>query len=235
MSVWSVGAHGPIEKHEQNLWTIEGAVPDTPLKRRLALVRLGDGSVVVHSAICLDDATQREVEAWGPIRFIVVPNRFHRLDARAYAERYPEARVVCPDPARKFVQNKTRVDGNLTLLPVDAGLSAEKLDGSKIEEHVLVVRSGARVTLVFNDTVFNLPKLDGFKGWVYGVIGSTGAPKMTPLMRLVSLGDRAALHAQLAKLAATPGLVRVVPGHGTIVEGAAEATAMLTAVAAGLA
>jgi hypothetical protein len=235
MSVWSVGEHGPLEKHEPNLWTVEAAVPSMPLKRRMALVRLDDGSVVVHSAICLDDATQREVEAWGPIRFIVVPNRFHRLDARAYAERYPEARVICPDPAQKFVQNKTRVDGNLTLLPADPGLSAEKLAGSKLEEHVLVVRTGARVTLVFNDTVFNLPKLGGFKGWMYGVIGSTGAPKMTPLMRLVSLGDRAALHAQLEKLTATPGLVRVIPGHGTIVEGAAQATAMLKAVTAGLA
>lgn len=232
---WNVGQHGALQKLEANLWTVEGAVPNMPLLRRMTLARLGDGSVVVHSAICLDDAAQREVDAWGPVRYVVVPNRFHRLDAAAYAERYPEARVVCPEAARRFVAKKTRVDGNLSLLPADASVRSERLTGSRIEEHVFVVSSAERTALIFGDTVFNVPKLPGFRGWVYGAIGSTGAPKVTPLMRLVSVGDRLALGAHLATLAATPGLFRVIPGHGFVVEGAAEAPAMLRAVSAGLA
>jgi hypothetical protein len=235
MATWNVGEHGALEKLEPNLWTVEAAVPNLPLRRRMTLVRLGDGSVVVHSAVCLAEALQREIDAWGTVRFVFVPNGWHRLDARAYAERYPDARVVCPDGARKLVAKKVRVDGNPSLVPADSTLALEKLRGSRIEEHALVVRSGERVSLVFGDTVFNLPKLSGFHGWVYGAIGSTGAPKVTPLMRLVSVNDRSALRAQLETLTATPSLYRVIPGHGTVVEGASDATAMMHAVCAGLA
>ncbi len=232
MSNWHVRGHGPIAKLEANLWEVEGEVPGMPLKRRMTLVRLGDGSVVVHSAICLDEDAQREVEAWGAVRYVIVPNGWHRLDAPAYAERYPDARVVCPDPARKSVKKKVRVDGNLSFIPPDPSLVCTPLAGSSIEEQVLTVRSGERTSLVFCDTVFNLPKLSGFKGWAYGVIGSTGAPKVTPLLRTLAVRDRRALGGHLESLASTPGLTRVIPGHGAVVEGDTAAPAMLRAVAA---
>lgn len=231
---WRVHGHGPLEMLEENLWHVEADVPGMPMKRRMVAVRLASGALVVHSAVCMDDQRQRELDAWGPVEFIVVPNGWHRLDARAYAARYPNARVVCPDLARKLVAKRVRVDGNLSLVPSDPALACQVLAGSSIGEHVLCVTSNGRVTLVFNDTVFNLPKLPGFKGFVYGLVGSTGAPKVTPLMRMVSVRDKAALRAQLEKLAATPGLFRVIPGHGAIVEGESESRAMLESVAAGL-
>src|SRR5262249_11075627 len=164
------------------------------------------GSLVVHNGICLEESAQQSLDALGPVRFIIVPNGWHRTDAAAYAARYPEARVLCPDPARSRVAKKVRVDGNLSLLPADPALTSAALEGSSIAEHVLTVRSGSGVTLLFTDTLFNLPKLPGFKGWFYGAIGSTGAPKVTPLMRLVAVRDRAALRRHLEALASTPGL-----------------------------
>jgi len=231
---WRVSGHGPLEKLEDDLWHVEADVPNMPMKRRTVAVRLASGALVVHSAVCLDEPRQRELEAWGSVEFIVVPNGWHRLDAPAYAARYPKARVVCPEPARKLVAKRVRVDGSLSLVPSDPGLACELLAGSSIGEHVLRVTSNGRVTLVFNDTVFNLPKLAGFKGFVYGLIGSTGAPKVTPLMRIVSVRDKVALRAQLETLAATPGLFRVIPGHGAIAQGERESRAMLENVAAGL-
>ena len=231
---WNVLDNGPIEKLEENLWAVEGGIPALPMKRRMTVVRLGDGSLVVHNAICLEENAQRELDAWGRVRFIVVPNGWHRIDAPAYAARYPDAKVVCPDPARRRVAKKVRVDGNLSLLPADPSLAHVALEGSSIAEQVLSVRSGRRTTLVFNDTLFNLPKLPGFKGWVYGLIGSTGAPKVTPLVRTVSVRDRAALRRQLEILAETPGLERVIPGHGFSAEGADPAHHVLRAAAASL-
>ncbi len=231
---WNVLDNGPIEKLEENLWEVEGSVPGMPIKRRMSVVKLGDGSLVVHNAICLEEQAQRELEAWGPIRFVIVPNGWHRIDAPAYAARYPDAKIVCPDPARKGVSKRVRVDGNLSLLPVDPGFTHVALEGSSIAEHVLTVRSGRRSTLVFNDTVFNLPKLPGFKGWVYGLIGSTGAPKVTPLLRAVSVRDRAALRRHLETLADTPGLERIIPGHGFIAEGPDDAHRVIRAAAASL-
>ena len=40
------------------------------------------------------------IEALGPITAIVVPNEFHRLDAPAYAARYPAAKVYAPRGGR---------------------------------------------------------------------------------------------------------------------------------------
>jgi hypothetical protein len=229
---WNVLSNGPLEKLEENLWEVEGEVPGLPMKRRMTLIRLDDGSVVVHNGICLAEEAQREIEAWGHVRFIIVPNGWHRTDAAAYAARYPDAKVLCPDPAKKLVTKKVRVDGNLSLLPAVPTLQHAPLAGSKIAEHVLTVRSGSRTTLVFNDTLFNLPKLPGLKGMIYGAIGSTGGPRVTPLMRLVSVGDRGALRRHLEELATIPSLARVIPGHGFVAESAEKAQALLrTAIA----
>lgn len=231
---WRVLDNGPLEKLEENLWEVEGSVPGMPLKRRMTVVRLGDGSLVVHNAICLEEQAQRELDAWGPVRFVIVPNGWHRMDAPAYAARYPDAKLLCADPARKAVSKRVRVDGNLSVLPADPTLTHVALEGSSIGEHVLTVRSGRRTSLVFNDTVFNLPKLPGFKGFVYGLMGSTGAPKVTPLMRAVSVRDRAALRRHLETLADTPGLERIIPGHGFLAEGPHAAHHVMRAVAASL-
>jgi hypothetical protein len=231
---WTVRDNGPIQKLEENLWEVESRITIVPMKRRMSVIRLTDGSLVVHSAICLAEEAQAELDRFGPVRFIVVPNAFHRMDAPAYAARYPDAKVLCPDPVRGAVARRVRVDGSLDDLPADPTLSHGALAGSSIQENVLTVRSGGRTTLVFNDTVMNLPPLPGFKGWIYGAIGSTGAPKVTPLMRLVSVRDRAALRANLETLAALPDLYRVLPGHGARVEGTSEAPAMMRTVAAGL-
>ena len=66
----------------------------------------------------------------------------------------------------------------------------------------------------------NLPKLPGFKGWLYGVTGSTGGPRVTPLMKVYAVNDKGALRQHLDQLTNVPGLVRAIPAHGAMVEGA---------------
>jgi hypothetical protein len=230
---WRVLPNGPLEKLEDNLWEVEGTIPGMPLNRRMTLVRLADGSIVVHNAICLKEEEQAEIERWGRIGYIIVPNGFHRIDAARYAARYPDAKVLCPDPARKAASKVVRIDGNLTEIPMDPGLSVEKLAGESIEEAVLIARSGSgRTSLVFNDSLMNLPRYPGFKGWLYQALGSTGAPKVTPLIKLYGVKDKAALRAHLERLAALPGLVRAIPGHGAVVEGAGTADVMRGVAAA---
>jgi hypothetical protein len=75
----------------------------------------------------------------------------------------------------------------------------------------------------------NLPHLPGAQGLLLRAIGSTGGPRVTPLARLVAVSDRRALAASLERLARTPGLARLVPSHGAIVE--ADAARVLADVA----
>lgn len=214
---WTIHPHGAIRTLEDNLWTVSGHIPGVPmpLRRTMTVVRLGDGRLVLHSAIALAPTSLAQLESWGEPAFVVVPSGYHRIDAPAYKKRYPRAVVVCPPKSRKRVEERVPVDGGYELLPDDPALEAVHLDGSC--EGVLIAKSGAeheRATLIFNDVLFNQDPLPGLAGRLYGLLGSTGGPKVPPLARWFLVDDRAALRSHLELLARRPGLVRLIPGHG---------------------
>src|SRR5882757_7923482 len=87
---WNVKWHGPIERLAENLWWVQGAIPNMSLKRTMVIVRLSDGRLVIHNGIALGAEAMEEIERWGRPAFLLVPNGIHRLDAPAYKRRYPE-------------------------------------------------------------------------------------------------------------------------------------------------
>jgi hypothetical protein len=221
---WTVVAHDPVERLEENLWAVEAAVPRLALRRRMSIVRLGDGRLAFHNAVPLVEPDMRALEAWGTPAFLIVPNGHHRLDVHAWKARYPALRVLCPPPVRARVAEVAPVDGALDALPADAALRAEPLAGARSGEAALVVRSGERTSILFGDAVFNVPHAGGVGGLILRLIGSSGGPRVTPLARRVLVADARALADHLERLAATPGLARLVPSHGRIVSEGAAAT-----------
>jgi hypothetical protein len=63
---------------------------------RMAIVRLEDGGLWVWSPVALDDELARGVDALGPVRCLVTPNKLHHLFLRDWMTRWPEARVHAP-------------------------------------------------------------------------------------------------------------------------------------------
>jgi hypothetical protein len=211
---WDVLPHLPIEKLEPNLWRVQGSLRGMALKRVMTLVRLDDGRIVVHSAIALEDEAMAEIEAWGKPAVLLVPNGYHRLDAPAWVERYPDLEVMCPSGARPRVEAVVRVDGDYGDLDAGKTLKIETLDGIAAAEGVLTVRSPSGTTLVFNDAVFNMPHGRGLAGWFFRyVTASTGGPRVPRLFRWFVVKDRAAFGAHLERLADTPGLIRIIVSH----------------------
>jgi hypothetical protein len=215
---WTVLPHGDLAQHDDNLWSAVGAIPDMPmpLERRMVIVRRGDGSLLIHNAMALAEHAMKAIEALGEPRVLVVPNGWHRLDAHAMKQRYPTIRVLCPEAAGEKVREVVAVDGHYDALDRDDALRVEILEGSKWGEGVFVIRSGARVTLLFNDTFMNQPHLPGFSGFVYKLLGCSGPARVHPFCKRTA--KRKVLRAHLERLAAIPGLARVVPGHGDVVE-----------------
>jgi hypothetical protein len=227
---WTVLRHDAIEKHEDNLWTLEGDLPGMALRRRMTLARMADGRVVVYGAMCADEATMKQITDWGEPAVMIVPNGFHRLDAHAWRERFPKTRVYCPEGSAKRVRDVVEVHGLCEDLKGDDTVRYETLDGVGKQEGVLTVQSGGRVTRVFNDVFFNHPDLPGFAGWVMkNITDSTGGPKTTRIARLFLVKERVAFQAHLLKLANEAGLSRLVPGHGQVIE--RDAPSVLRAVA----
>lgn len=220
---WEVLPHGEIVPLAENLWRVEGALPNMDLKRCMVVARTSTGELVLHSAIAMDEAHMAELEALGRPAWLVVPNGWHRLDAPRYKARYPGLVVVCPQQARKNVAAKVPVDGTYADFPSldpEGTVRLEHIDADRHMEGILSVRSADGVTLVFGDTLFNLPHQHGPFWFVYGrILGSTGGPKVTPIGRLMMLFTRSggAFRAAVGRWLDRGGVVRLVPAHGDVV------------------
>lgn len=228
---WTVLGHGPLREHSPNLWSVEGDLPGMGLKRRMTLARRAGGGVAIHNAIALEEDLMKKIEGWGKPELLIVPNGWHRLDSATFKKRYPDAKVVCPAGARAKVEQVVGVDHTYGDAPGDDVVSFEHLDGTNEVEGVMRVKSGEGVTLVLNDVLFNVPRLPGFEGLVMKLLGSTGGPKVTRISRLFTVKDKGALRAHFERLA-TDDVVRIVPGHGDLIE--TDAAKLLRQVAATL-
>jgi hypothetical protein len=216
---WNVLPHRPIEKLSPNLWRVEGDLKDMPLKRVMTLAKRTDGTLVVHNAISLEDTAMAEIDDFGKVAYVIVPNGFHRLDAAAYRTRYPDAQFFAPSGAREKVQQVVDVHGACEDFPADESVSYTTLAGTGGGEGVLTVKSNEEVTLVLNDVVFNMPHVPGIKGYVLRyVTASTGGPRVSRVGKLFLIKDKAALRAHLNRLADTPRLRRIIVSHHRVIE-----------------
>lgn len=220
---WTVHPHQPLVKHESNLWTVEGSLRNSEIRRRMTLVRMNDGGVVVISPVPLNDESMRDIEAWGPVRILIPPNPFHDMDIGPYARRYPDAKVLCVPQIHKKIRARARVDGTLHDVPPNQGLRVETLEGTRADEPCFVVdnadATGTR-SLIFTDAVFNQPHVGGTWGTLFRWLGSTGGPRVTKVFKTAAVKDRGAFRASMQRLFALPGVTRVVMAHGHVAEGA---------------
>ena len=82
---------GLVWIHERHLW-----FSGVKLRARCTVIRLEDGSLLLHSPAPLTPQLADELRALGPVRWLMVPNRFHHLATPAAAKFYPDAKVVGP-------------------------------------------------------------------------------------------------------------------------------------------
>jgi hypothetical protein len=210
---WTVLPHNPIDVLAPNLWRVE-CVMNKYNRRVMILARLGDGRILIHNAIALDEASMARIDEWGTVAAILIPNRFHRQDAHIMHERYPNAKVYAPRAALAAASKATPCDGSYADIPTDDTVSVHALDGIGEREGALLVRSDDGVSAVFCDTLLNLRKLSGLMGVLMYPTGMLSVPRPTSLL---FAKDKKALRSSLEKVAAQDRLVRVIPGHGQIV------------------
>lgn len=221
---WAVHPHGDLEPLAENLWRVEGTLPNMDLERCMVVARTTAGELVLHSAVAMDDAHMAELEALGTPKYLVVPNGWHRMDAPRYKARYPDMVVICPTKARAMVEQKLPVDGtydDFASLDPEGSVRLEQFDAERHAEGAMVVTSEDGITLAFADSLFNLPHRPGMFWFVYGkLLGSTGGPKITLIGRMMMLFTRSKrpYRAFLQRWADDGRVVRLIPGHGEVVD-----------------
>jgi hypothetical protein len=211
---WNVFPHRPLEKLTENLWRVEGDLPQGDGTRVMTLARLRDGRLVIHNAMALEEPVMKEIEAFGTPAAIVVPNGFHRLDAKVYKQRYPDAKVYCPAAARKKVEQVVPVDGTLDDAPNDATVGFKHLEGTRDGEGVLHVKSSDGITLTFNDAICNLGSVSGIMGFF---LAPTGRASVSRMARWLVMKEKDPFRAHLGRLAETPSLQRIIVSHGAMI------------------
>jgi hypothetical protein len=227
---WQVLAHEPIVTLADNLLWVRGALPGLSLKRVMVVVRLGDGRLLIHNGIALDEAAMVEIERFGEPAFLIVPSGGHRLDAPAYKKRYPALRVFTPRGAREKVEQVLAVDGCYEDFASSDVAYFERLNGVADTEGALIVRSNDGVSVVLNDCMFNMDTKRDVLGFLFTtVFGSAPGPRVSRLAKLAIIKDKRALRADFERLADLPGLTRVIVAHEKIASGPDARAALLQA------
>src|SRR5437762_11219442 len=98
---WTVLPHGKLTQIEDNILTVTGDIPMPVgnLTRRMTVVRLRDGRLVIFSPVALDENEMRVIEDFGEPAFLIIPNSHHRLDSKIWKDRYPTIKVITPQGA----------------------------------------------------------------------------------------------------------------------------------------
>jgi hypothetical protein len=126
------------------------------LGTRMTVIRMKDGGLFVHSPVTLTEEVRKQVEALGPIRYIVEPNMLHHLYLKPWQERYPKALNFAPPKLRRRYEDlRWERDLGDTVEPE----FAEEFDqlilrGSWFMEEVVFFHKATK-TLLVGDIVMN--------------------------------------------------------------------------------
>jgi hypothetical protein len=215
---WIVGHHGPLHEIEPGLLTVVGeiAMPLTRFPRRMTVVALDRGRTAIYSPIPLREPDMRRIEGLGDPTYLIVPNPAHRLDIRAFHNRYPKAKIVTAPGAKTAVSEAVK--------PVQVGANLGKaaklivVPGTADRELAMLV-GGKSLSLVTNDIIGNVQSPRGAGGWLINRLLRFGPKPHVPRdVRGLLIEDKAALAAQLQEWAEIEGLARLLPSHGQIID-----------------
>jgi hypothetical protein len=213
---WEVSKHDPIEKLDDNLWSVRTALPKNRNgDRRMAIAKLQDGRLVFYNACPLEEPAMEQIAAWGKPSFLILPYNLHMMDGHAFQQRLG-LKVYGPKHDAKMAK-RVKVEGGFEDFPADPSVQIIPVEGTKHGEPVMVVRSGdgKRTSLVFCDLFMNIPSEGA--GFVPRLVGLAGGPRVPWVMKMMFVKDAPSFKKQLLGWAEEPSLARLIPSHGAIV------------------
>ena len=221
--------HRPLTSLAANLWQVEGSLANG-LPRNMTVHRLPDARLLLYSVVAMHPAEMEALERLGRPAILVMPHDRHQMDAPFYKRRYPDLRVLAPDPRHP---RKVPVDGDLGELAA-LGINAYVLPGTTYHEAVLELplqgdgagRAGiALCTTELLGNLSGLPGLPRLLGLLLRLLGPPGGGLgVARVVRWREISDRKRVRAWLEALAERPELRLVLVGHGSPVTEEARAS-----------
>jgi len=190
---------------------------------RMTVIRIGDGTLFLHSPISIDAALKREIDALGQVAHIVAPNLFHHVHAGTAAALYPDAKLhIAPGLDRKRPDLEADALLGATQDPSWRGeIEAVPIEGTILHETAFVHHPTG--TLICSDLIENFETSeDWFTRTYLKLNGVHGKPGLSRALRL-AFRDKKVARRSIDAVLARP-FERISLAHGDpITRGAPEA------------
>jgi len=188
------------------------------LRVRTSVIRLGDGTLLVHSPSPPTPGLLRQVKDLGEVSWLVVPNCFHHLGTPAAAAAFPGAKVLSPKSAAAR-NPELRIDVDIhgsTFQKAVPEFELVPLEGVPFWDETLLYHRPTE-TLLGADVVMRADEKDHWS-WRYAarVTGTWKRLRVPPDARK-RLDDKEATSRSLQALQALP-VRRLIIAHGDIIE-----------------
>ena len=184
------------------------------LTTTMTVLRLRDGSLLLHSPLALTAERRAAVEALGPVAHLYAPSRFHDARIGEWAIAYPSAQLHAPAGLVKE-RRDLRIDRVLGSVsePAFVGVLDElRIDGFRLEETVLIYHPAQ--TLVVADLVHNVGRPQHWWTKFYArTMGFYDCVALSRMLRWAAFSDRAAARRSIDELL-TRSFDRLIVGHG---------------------
>ena len=103
----------PLREIAPSLYCVDGDWQGSPFRRRMTVIQLKTGGLIIHNAIRLKDEDYAKLDALGKVEAIVAPNKYHASEAHFYKLKYPKAKVLVARSAAAEVKKLCEVGGVL--------------------------------------------------------------------------------------------------------------------------
>jgi hypothetical protein len=210
------------------LWLMPYAVSlgGARFEARMTIVRLGDGSLLVHSPGPLGDDLLQWLQTLGQVGLILAPGNFHHLHVAAWQRSFPQAATwICPGVERRApALHFDGVLGARLPAPMQGDFEQQVVQGRLMSEVALLHRPTRTLLLV--DLVERIgdgtPNVNWMMRACWKLFGLWNQPALAPEYRFAGWKDRAVARAALKRVLAWD-FERVVIAHGDLVERDAKA------------
>jgi hypothetical protein len=214
----------PLTSFAEGVWidTAPVRIIGMRLTATMAVLRLGDGGLLLYSPIAMSPERRAAVEALGPVAHLYAPNLYHHLRIGEWASAFPTARVHAPPGlARKRPDLRIdRIHGTTAEPAMTCVVDERRIAGFRLEESVLFHRPAR--TLVVADLVQNVGVPQHLWAKVYTrLMGFHDRVALSRMIRWAGFSDRAAARRSLDAVLTLP-FDRLVVGHGAPIAGGAK-------------
>jgi Domain of unknown function (DUF4336) len=210
----------------EGLWIVDGPIIEfgylgthIPFPTRMTIARLDDGSLWIHSPTELTASLKAQVDAMGPVRYLIAPNRIHYWWVGQWKSGYPEAIAFAAPRVRERAKPHAIVfdrDLSESSAPEWAGQIDQILvRGGYLSEFVFFHRRSR--TLILTDLIqnFETEKIhSALWGFLMRATGCADPDGKVPIdLRLTFLGYRSAMRSAVKEMISWQP-ERVILAHG---------------------